>query len=184
MYRREVLESVRGFDETCYWAHDADLAFRVRRSGRRLRFEPQSLVGHAHPTRLLPYLNKQRLQGYYRVLLYLRHPERISGDSYSGMTDHLQPPLAMMILASLPLLALPWFRWLPILLIGLLSLAQAPMTFQTVLATRQAKYLLYAPMSFLRAFYRGVGMMQAVVVESLARAFQSNRKGPLSPSSP
>ncbi len=180
MYRRAVLEEVDGFDETCYWAHDADLAFRVRRAGHRLRFELHSLVGHAHPTKLLSYLNKQRLQGYYRVLLYLRHPERVSGDSYSGVTDHLQPPLAMAILATLPLLAAPWVRWLPVALIVLLLLLQLPMTIGAAVRLRQAKYLMFAPMSFFRSFYRGIGMVHAVLSQSARNAFRSSRKASLS----
>jgi glycosyltransferase involved in cell wall biosynthesis len=176
MYRRTVLEEVDGFDETCYWAHDADLAFRVRGAGHLLRFERNSLVGHAHPTRLFSYLGKQRMQGFYRVLLYLRHPNRMAGDSYSGLTDHIQPPLAMLILASLPLLIWPVLRWIPVVLVAMLALSQLPMTFKTVRQTRNIKYLSFGFMSFLRSFYRGIGMTQAVLTEGLRRVLRFGRK--------
>ncbi|MFT5525473.1 MAG: glycosyltransferase involved in cell wall biosynthesis [Pirellulaceae bacterium] len=176
MYRRTILEEVDGFDETCYWAHDADLAFRVRGAGHRLRFERNSLVGHAHPTRLFSYLGKQRMQGFYRVLLYLRHPSRMKGDSYSGLTDHIQPPLAMLVLAAMPLLIWPVLRWIPIVLACLLALAQLPMTIKTVRRTGSIKYLSFGLMSYLRSFYRGIGMTQAVLTEGLRRVLRFGRQ--------
>lgn len=98
LYRRSVLLRVGGFDESFRLAQDVELAYRVRKAGYRLRFEVTSRVGHFHPTALRPYLTTQTRHGYFRVLLYYRHPERVRGDNYSGLLDYVQPPMAVIAL--------------------------------------------------------------------------------------
>jgi cellulose synthase/poly-beta-1,6-N-acetylglucosamine synthase-like glycosyltransferase len=174
VYRREALEKVGGFDEGNFncagapGAEDIELAFRLHDAGYRLRFDIDSRVGHFHPTRLRRYLRSQRLHGYFRVWLYLHHRSRAAGDAYSGLVDHAQPPLAMLTLATLPLAFWPPLYLVPLGLAGLLLLLQLPMTLRLWRRTGQAKYLLFAPMSFLRAFWRGVGMSFATLKFFLA----------------
>ena len=158
VYRRRVLEQNNGFDERFLKGQDAEFSWRVLAAGYQLGFEVDSCVGHFHETRWLKYLRTQRRQGYWRVFLHLRHRGHSAGDSYSSLLDHVQPPLAMLALASLPLLAFGPTRWGPAIPFGLLALAQVPMTARLVRRVGQARYLLFAVMSFLRAFWRGVGM--------------------------
>jgi cellulose synthase/poly-beta-1,6-N-acetylglucosamine synthase-like glycosyltransferase len=162
LYCRAVLAEVGGFNEALKLAQDAELAFRIREAGYVLRFEKESRVKHYHLTKLWRYLRTQARQGYYRVMLYLHHPRRMGGDSYSGLVDHIQPPLAMLTLGSLMLL--PWpVRWLPLGLAILLFVLQLPLTLRIVRRTGELRYLAFAPLSFLRAFARGVGMSLAVL---------------------
>jgi hypothetical protein len=163
LYRRTVLEALNGFDERLMTGEDTDLSWRVLAMGYQLGFEMASRVRHHHPTRWRPYLRTQGRHGYSRVLLYRTHRRRAKGDSYSGLVDHVQPPLAMLALASLPLLAFGPTRWGPAIPFGLLALAQIPMTARLVRRTGQARYLLFAVMSFLRTFWRGVGMTIGVL---------------------
>jgi len=71
--------------------------------------------------------------------------------------------LAVLALASLPLLAFGPTRWGPAIPFGLLALAQIPITVRLVRHAGRARYLLFAVMSFLRAFWRGVGMTMGVL---------------------
>lgn len=158
LYRRAVLEELGGFDPTLRTSEDAEMAFRVRKAGHRLRFNAASRAGHYHPARLAGYLRTQARHGYYRMLMYRRHPTRMSGDSYSGPLDHIQPPLAMLLLGCLPFAFLPAGRWALATLAALLGLTTLPMTLRVAAQTRQARYLAFAPMSFARAFARGLGM--------------------------
>ncbi len=163
LYRREALEQVGGFDARFVKAQDAELAFRVRAAGHRLAFEPRSRVRHFHLDALWPYLRVQRKQGYWRAWLYEAHPDRMSGDSYSGFVDHVQPPLGLAALAASPLLA----TGLPgvvteAALVGALLACQIPMTRRLVARTGDAKYLAFAPMSAARAVARGVGFAHGV----------------------
>lgn len=163
VYRRCVLADVNGFDESLKVAEDADLAFRVRRAGYQLRFEMQSQVGHFHPTVLTRYLWRQSRHGYERVLLYRRHPGRMRGDSYSSFFDYIQPPMAMVVLTSFLLLFYPLLAVIPVVLAFMLLLLQLPLAFQLVMRLKKFRYLLFVPLSFIRAFYRGLGMTWGVL---------------------
>jgi hypothetical protein len=87
----------------------------------------------------------------------------MGGDSYSGIVDHVQPPLAMLTLAALPLLAWPYWRWLPVALAMLLLVLQVPLTLRIIRRKRKLRHLAFAPMSFVRAFARGAGMSLATL---------------------
>jgi glycosyltransferase involved in cell wall biosynthesis len=162
-YRRSVLEALHGFDRTPSRAEDADLSYRVYGTGYQLGFSATSRVAHNNYTTWWPYLRAQAQEGYWRVWLHLRHTSHAAGDSYSNMFDHVQPPLAMLLLASLPLLIPPPTRFLaPSVAIGL-ALAQIPMTARLVRRTKRLAYLCFAAMSFVRAFARGFGLAWAVL---------------------
>lgn len=91
LYRRRLLLAAGGFDEAFRQAEDVELCYRLVAGGHPLRFEPQSLVTHDHPTRLFPYLRKQFEQAYYRMRLYRVHPRHVSGDSYVNRLDIVRP---------------------------------------------------------------------------------------------
>ncbi len=163
LYRKAVLDQLGGFDERFLKGQDAEFAWRVLEAGYDLAFEMESRVKHFHPVAWRSYLRTQRQQGYWRVWLHLGHRGHAAGDAYSGLLDHLQPPLAMLVLASLPLLFVNGGWRLPVLLVLLLLAGQVPMTWRLLRRTRRTCYLWFAAMSFLRAFWRGVGMSAAVV---------------------
>lgn len=160
LYRKDVLAAVQGFSDLPR-GQDTELAYRILEAGYRLRFEATSRVAHYHPTSWLTYLNTQRQHGAFRVCLYLRYPARAGGDAYSGFVDHLQPPVAMLSLGLLPLLATPWY-WLPLASLLILVVAQLPMTVRIVRRTKQLRHLAFAGMSLVRALWRGIGMAQGM----------------------
>ena len=162
-FRREALEQVGGFDERFLRAQDAELAYRLRETGGRLRFDVRSRVKHFHAQQLFPYLKAQRLQGYWRMWLYFSHPSRAQGDSYSGLLDHAQPPLAMLIVALLPLLFHPLAAIVELALVAALLLMQLPMATRLARRTGQARYLWFIPFAALRAVWRGLGATQGTL---------------------
>ncbi len=157
-YRKSVLEEVGGFNERFLKGQDAELSWRVLEAGHQLAFEVTSRVKHFHPVSWRSYLRTQRQQGYWRVFLHLTHRGHAAGDSYSSFVDHAQPPLAMLILAFLPLLCFSVTCRVPPVLVALLIVAQGPMTWKLVRRTRRVRYLGFAFMSFARAFWRGIGL--------------------------
>ncbi len=157
--RRDAMEGVGGFDESLVWTEDTDLAYRLRESGGRLRFDARSRVKHFHPTHLGRYFRSQRQHGFWRILLYLKHMDRARGDSYSSLIDHLQPPLALVLAALTPLSLHPAIRSVAVLFASALVLAQLPMTFRLVRRTRHARYLSFIPFGMLRAFWRAWGAL-------------------------
>ncbi|QDU04435.1 Hyaluronan synthase [Gimesia chilikensis] len=169
LYRRTLLDELNGFDESetngpgAAGAEDCDFSFRAVRSGHLLHFEFNSRVGHHHPRNLLKYLKTQAQHGRFRVQLYLRNRDKIQGDSYANGVDYIQPPLAIMSLAMIPLSAVTlWGTYALSALIFLLLSLQSPM----LCSIRTPSWLLaltFIPFGFLRAYARGIGMTQGMV---------------------
>lgn len=162
VYRRDVLEECGGFDESFRLAQDAELAYRVQALGYSLRFEPQSTVGHHHPTRLWCYLKTQARHGYYRVRLYQRHPQRVQGDDYSRTLDYWQPPLALFTTVCFLSALIPQVRSIGLIagcaFGGTLLILSAPLTIQLLRRTARWPVSCFWPMSWLRSLVRGVGI--------------------------
>ncbi len=169
LYRRDALVDVDGFDERYLKGQDAELAYRVRRNGWRLRFERASIVRHFHLDRLAPYLRVQRKQGYWRVFLAANYPQRAGGDGYAGLLDFAQPVLAVAMLAALPFAGTTPGLAAEIALGVALLACQAPMTLQLLRRTGDPAMVAYAPMASIRAFARGLGLAHGTVALSLQR---------------
>lgn len=174
LYRRSVLEDLGGFDERYYKGQDAELAFRVIESGRKLHFDLGSVVMHHHEQRLSRYLHIQRLQGYWRVALHLEHSGHSAGDSYSSMLDHLQPFLPILVILLLPLIALPWGWVASAGCLAALLLAQVPRSIDLIRRTSDMRMSAFVLMSSIRAFWRSAGLVQGVLDRLLKR-------GPIAP---
>jgi len=158
VYRRGVLEQLGGFDPRYQKAQDAEFAYRVIEADHELRFSRDSRVAHHHPVSLGAYLKTQSRQGYWRVFLHLRHKFPSTGDSYSSLLDHLAPPLAAVSVLSVACVLLPYGWTIPLALLTLLLFMQLPMTCAIIARTKRAAHLLFAPMSFVRAYARAFGM--------------------------
>lgn len=170
VYRRCVLEEVGGFDERFLKGQDAELAWRIIEAGHDLAFDVRSRVKHYHPVALRPYFRTQCQQGFWRVGLHLRHKGRAIGNSYSNWLDHVAPPLALLATASLPLTFVVAFRLVPAALFGLLLVTQLPMSWRLLRRKREASYLAFAAMGFLRSFSRGVGLLGGALAAVLRPA--------------
>jgi hypothetical protein len=161
--RRETLDALSGFDESLRLAQDLDFAYRVIRSGHQLGFDASSLVGHFHETDLWKYLYKQARQGFWRMHLYRRHPDRMSGDTYSGLLDYVQPPLAVLACGASAaglLLGTPLLAGATAAAAGLaLGLCQLPIARAMVRQTGDVRYWSYVPFGVARAAFRGAGML-------------------------
>lgn len=182
-------------------AEDAELSFRVATLGYALRFELESRVGHFHPSSLGRYLRAQRHHGYWRVFLHMRYRARAAGDDYSKWTDHVQPPLAVwMIVATLVFIASqfpgwpghvagsstgvlesasdkvrligPAAGWMVVICAMLLAVVQIPLTLRLVRHVGKWSHVAFAPLGFVRAMWRAVGMVQGM----LAYPFRGPRR--------
>lgn len=108
--RKKVFNEVRGFDEG--YPHpsgeDNDLSYRVGKAGYQIYFEKASLVDHYHPTRFIKYMKEQYRHGFWRVKMYVAHPEMAKGDDYTFWKDIVEIPLAAIICAVFFLSFLKW----------------------------------------------------------------------------
>ena len=169
IYYRKALEHVNGFDESFSRAQDAELAYRIRAAGYELGFAFDSRVRHFHDTKLFTYLRTQAKQGYWRVWLHARHASHATGDSYSCWLDNLQPPVAMLFLVSLVFTFWHVGRLWACFMLVLLLLMSSPMALKMIRKTGRARYMLYVPMSAVRAIARGLGLSCGVIAYVLSR---------------
>jgi len=112
---KDVLMEVGGFNEifTAANAEDSDLCFRILRRGYRLEWDSRAWVWHYHPSTIRHYVRQQFSRGTWRVLLYLKNPAWIKGDTYTGLETLVQPMIipstflimALTVILNLPLLA-------------------------------------------------------------------------------
>lgn len=83
--RRSVLQEMKGFNEH-YKApsgEDWDLTYRISQKYKML-FAKDAVVAHAHPESFWWYMKNQARRGFDRIKLYNDHPEKRSGDIYTG----------------------------------------------------------------------------------------------------
>lgn len=166
-YRREILVREGGFD-TEYpvpSAEDVDLSFRLAQKGYRMLFVPEAWVWHIHPSTLGSYLKRKMRFGYWRALLYLRYPDKISGDAHTDPLLKLQFDLVAFSILMLLGAAL----WSPFLLIAglsFLAFAFTTLPFVRWAWTRdQGVALAWPGVAFLRVILQGIALTWGFVTQ-------------------
>ncbi len=96
-YRRGAIERVGLFDPEfeCGYAYDSDMSYRLLKAGYRLVFLKDAVSEHYWKTDLKGYIRQQYRSAYGRLQLIEKHPERIVGDTTSGLRMMLQAPLTL-----------------------------------------------------------------------------------------
>lgn len=99
--RKSVLEELGGFKEIYKKpsGEDWDLTYRISKK-YRIAFVRDAIVGHYHPESFIAYMKNQCRRGYDRMLVYRDHPERRSGDGYTGSSDKYQLLSAGLLMVS------------------------------------------------------------------------------------
>jgi glycosyltransferase involved in cell wall biosynthesis len=115
-YRRNILIENNGFDTTfpVASAEDQELSFRLAQQGYKMMFEPRATVYHQHhPIDIKEYWRKKFNIGYWKVVVHLRHPNKLLRDSHTPQILKLQI-LLIGITGLLSLLGFIWslFWWL------------------------------------------------------------------------
>lgn len=160
-YRRDVFLAAEGFDESLAQNEDVEFSYRLSKAGKRLVYVPQAQVAHEHDATWANYAATKMGRGYWRTMVYRRHPGKAARDSYTPQLLKLQvllAPLAMLALLSTLLTRSPR-RLGPALLFLLTTL---PMIRFGV--TRYPRAALWAPVgSLVRALAFGVGIARALL---------------------
>ncbi len=162
-YRRCVLQATGGFKEELRATEDAELAYRARKQGFRLGFDPNNKVAQHYRTSLGGHLRKQFRQAGTRLRVYRDHPNMRRGDGYVRPLDLVQPPLALLTLALIPLVWWPPAAWALALLAAVGLSIHIPSAVFAVRQTRKARFFVLMPWLFLRTFAWALGMVWGVV---------------------
>lgn len=91
-YRRKIFLKFGGFDEsfTSASGEDPELSFKISKAGHRMVFNEKAAVYHKHVDSLSAYLTQKFWRAYWRVLLYRKHPGKMTNESYTPHTLKLQ----------------------------------------------------------------------------------------------
>ncbi len=159
-YRRTLLVEHGGFDKTfpIPSAEDVDLSFRLARAGHWLVFAPDAWVWHWHPTTLGRYLARKARFGYWRALLYVRYPDKISGDAHTDPA--LKPQFALVALLGLAAIAgLFWpLAWIAAMLLLALFLGTTLSFVRWAWRRDRAVALIWPAVTLLRVAVQGLGL--------------------------
>lgn len=171
--RSDVFREVGGFDPffTAASGEDNDLAYRLQDAGWRLWFTRKATVSHYHPTNLWRYLRTQARHGYWRVMLYRKHPGRMSGDRYAGNMDFAGPPLSLVVVGLLALTPVvravgrggTAFTAFSAAFAFLYSVARCGMPIGMVSNTGDVRMLLFIPVVLMRDVARAAGMLRGTL---------------------
>ncbi|NOZ81597.1 MAG: glycosyltransferase [Candidatus Micrarchaeota archaeon] len=172
-YRKDVFLNFRGFDTKFPIAsgEDPELSYRIAKAGYKMVFNPRAWVYHPHPDSLKKYIKQKFYRAYWRVLMYKKHPDKITKDSYTG----LEVPLSAIFLSLffLTLLLYPLFpTYLPPVFLILFFLVNADSIL--FMAKKERKMLLFAPlMIFLRTFIWILGFGTGILKSLKDKIFNS-----------
>lgn len=118
-FRKDAFEIAGGFDESFPKANneDTDLSYRLSAAGCKMVFKPGAVVYHRHPATLSRYLRVKFWRGYWRMIVYRRHPRKAVADSYTPNVLKIQTMLMALSFILLPISFLVrnvfiWILWL------------------------------------------------------------------------
>jgi len=159
-YRRKILKKMNGFDidfKTAS-AEDNDLSYRIVKNGYDLIFLKNTYVWHKHPESLFNYFKKQFNHAFWRVFLYFRRPEFMTGDEYAGARTLIQPFLYILLPFTLFISKFIFLPLLIILLVIHIPTAKIPL--------RKGDYGVAAMIPFLffvRGFVWSIGLIFGLI---------------------
>jgi cellulose synthase/poly-beta-1,6-N-acetylglucosamine synthase-like glycosyltransferase len=170
-YRRDVLHEAGGFDTSFPTAsvEDQELSFRLAKAGHRLVFQPLAIVYHQHASTVAAYARKKFRIGYWKVLVHVRHPDKLVRDSHTPQILKLQILLLPLLVASAAL-ALLWSSlwWVPVSIAALLFASVVPFGLQ-VWRTDPLLAFIVPWLLLVRAVSLGTGFAMGMVVQMVTR---------------
>lgn len=127
-YRRSVLESTGGFDESFPFPdhEDVDLSYRMAGEGYQLRFAPLAKVSHSHRGTWRKYFRMKFSRGRWRMKVIKRYPGKAGTDTYTPICMKLQIILCPLLVPVLLLLSagiLPLVLWGGLFILSTIPLA-------------------------------------------------------------
>ncbi len=161
LIKRSVLEKLGGFDSAYSMAsgEDTDISYRMAKSGYRIYFEKDALVGHNNILKFATYMKTQFRHGFWRMKLYRKNINMIKKDEYGYWKDFLETGL---VLSLLPLLMIRPFASLYVL--AFIFALQVPLAIKIILERKDFRCLIFSSVTFVRAFARVTGGVCGFIV--------------------
>jgi glycosyltransferase involved in cell wall biosynthesis len=99
-YRKTVFANDHGFDPVFPMAsgEDVEFSYRLAREGHKMVFVPGAVVYHRHVDSILRYWCRKYHVGYWRVMMYRKHPQKMIDDSHTPQLLKVQVGLSLLLL--------------------------------------------------------------------------------------
>lgn len=107
-FRRDVFMTEGGFDTRYIQNEDVEFSYRLSEAGYRINFVPEAQVYHWHTSTWPGYATTKVMRGYWRTIVYQRHPGKALKDTYTPQVLKLQ--IVLGLLAPLGILLSLWRR--------------------------------------------------------------------------
>ncbi|MBP9853996.1 MAG: glycosyltransferase [Candidatus Omnitrophica bacterium] len=162
--RKEVFDQVGRFNESYRRAsgEDNDLSYKILAHGYKIYFEPASIVDHIHPTKVIKYLKEQFRHGFWRVKMYMQHPNMAKGDDYTFWKDIVEIPIAICIVFFL-LLSVFKFIFLVIAVTFIFLLGVTELYYGFLMLKKFEDRIFSGLVFFLRSFARAAGFLSGIM---------------------
>jgi glycosyltransferase involved in cell wall biosynthesis len=104
-FRRDIFLAEGGFDPSFHEANNEDVEFsyRLSEAGHRMHFAPEAQVYHRHASTWQGYARTKMGRGFWRILVYRRHPGKALKDTYTPQILKLEIVLAPLVPLGLAL---------------------------------------------------------------------------------
>ncbi len=176
-FRREVFARSDGFRRDLLGNEDVEIAYRLSRQGFRLAFAAQAAVYHEHPSTLARYLATKMSRGYWRTIVYARHPQKAIYDSYTPPWLKLQVAGLLAVAGTGVAAALRPQLGPAVAILAALTLAST-FPFTRFVFRRRPRLLVVTPwLSLARSAALGLGV--AAGLAAVAAGWLSARPGPI-----
>jgi len=164
--KRAVFDEAGGFEQKYKHAsgEDNDLSYKIIKNGHKIYFEKESKVAHYHTDVLPHYLKEQFRHGFWRLKMYLDHPDMARGDGYTFWKDILEIQLVCLILASMALVVVQAEIFIIVFLILNLFLMALEMIYGYLISKNFINAFFLSAMMFLRAYARALGFSSAILL--------------------
>ena len=98
-FRRDIFLAEGGFDPSFHEANNEDVEFsyRLSEAGHRMHFVPEAQVYHRHANSWHGYARTKLGRGFWRTLVYRRHPGKVWKDTYTPQILKLEIVLAPLV---------------------------------------------------------------------------------------
>ena len=107
-FKKESFLEMGGYDTefpvAC--AEDVELSYRLSNKGYKMVFNPDAIVYHTHPNRLLDYLKKKYKFAFWRMLTLKKNPNKATKDSHTPQIMKIQVLFPPVIFGSVVLAAI------------------------------------------------------------------------------
>jgi GT2 family glycosyltransferase len=132
---RDRFQEMNGYDTSfpVACAEDIELSYRMSARGWKMKFVPEAIVYHTHPSTFSSYLKKKYKFAFWRVLAVRKNPGKGVKDSHTPQTMKLQLLfLPALVLAVILDIALPWKISLSALVLAAFLLSTVPFAFRAI----------------------------------------------------